>query len=188
MAVRYSLASLQPPMSNRQTTHIWDVAAAEKEYVGNRKVSYADIAAKYKVGLSAVKRYAALREWPKRRQNATENGLNRHQEHVENNLAEINAQHTQVARNIIAVGNALLIKLSDELKAGRLPDARQVQSIATALDKGIMLERTIVGLPVAIVNHEQPPAQAPKPTAEDADVIMDRMLDHQRRLKVLRGF
>ncbi len=174
-------------MANRSATRQWDYVEAEKAYTSDQRLSYREISNRFGISLSTVKRYAALRDWPKRRQNATESGLAKHESRVIDEIAEADKRHLRMARTIQAVGNNALVLLGKQLQTTENISTGNIQSAASTLKEGILLERIILGLPSKVISQEfQSFEEERRPRLEDAATIMKRMQDRQKKIERLR--
>lgn len=139
------------------TTHKWDVVAAEKEYVEDHTISLSKIAQKYGVNVRTVSRHAKLRDWTKRRQEAINEGLDEHKENHKKLITETNERHLKLyrsAQNAAAAG----LKRGHDSK-----DIKEVTSSIFALKSAIDGERTVLGMPTLIKKEADQDDAATKP-------------------------
>lgn len=141
----------KPKQPNRK----WDVVEAEKLYLSDNTVSYADLAKKYGVAKNTIQRYATLNKWPERRQNMVENGITQFEDEHAKLIAETNDQHLEYYKNMQKAGNAALLHELEQCtgKDGKLtssPDIKQLQGAASVLKMGIDGARLVLGLPNVI--------------------------------------
>ncbi len=132
-------------------TYTWDVIAAEKEYLSDSRVSYSAISKKYGVTLRTVQRYATSHEWPKRRQNVVEKGLEKFEDEQAKIISESNQRHISLFKNGQTAANTALVRI---LKAAKkdtdIPDMKDLSKAIYSLSEAIKGERTVLGLPTMI--------------------------------------
>lgn len=170
-------------MTQRSITHSWDVAAAEREYISQRDVSYGDIAVRHEISLSAVKRYARQRDWPKRRRNATENGLEQFARATEESLADTNNRHLSTYQELQGAAKEAV----QELRGLGKPKPRDLLAAANVAKLAIEGERVVRGLPVILAKSEVTHEERPKVTAGQAILSLDKLIARKKRLEELRS-
>lgn len=181
--------------SPKQPARKWDWAKAEQLYISDRTQSHASIAAQFGVAKNSVYQVARKRKWSERRQTVVEKATEQATKAVERDLIELDNNHYLAYDNMVKVGNALLTRLGSKLATGAdgkplyeesaLPDARQLASAAQVLEKGIMGQRLVSGLPTIIAKQEGTVEVTEKPTPQEAMAVSQRIQERAKRLERL---
>lgn len=138
--------------ANRKPTYTWDVVEAEKLYLSDSKQSYQSIADKFGVTKTTVERYAKQHEWVKRRQSVVEKGIKTFEDKQAELISETNEEHLRIFKN---TRNILYNEIVKNAKGeSTKADIKLLGNAVYAMGKAIEGERTVLGLPTVIQQHD----------------------------------
>lgn len=139
----------------------WNEALAL--YVTQHNESYGKLAKRYKVAKSTIVRHAVRHNWPYLREQYNKKRVKRLTGSIFQARVEADERHLKLARLIQAVANTEATRLAVKIQEGfplTRAEARSMNDLIGATQRGIKLERIILGLPTKPIRMTDPQAFA----------------------------
>lgn len=127
-----------------------DWLEAKKYYLESFSRSYDDVAKKFGVSLTMVESVGSKESWVKVRQELGERGVEEFEKNKILEIGKANTQHLNIARAIQSIA-AQFIKANQNNTSFRTSD---LKNVADAMEKGVNMERLILGLPTSNTKSE----------------------------------
>lgn len=139
----------------------WDEALAL--YVTQHNESYEKLAKRYGVAKSTIVRHAVKHDWPLVKDKYHKSRVKRLTGSIFQARIETDERHLKLAQLIQAVANTEARRLALKVQQGyelTRPEARSMTDLMAVVQKGVRLERIILGLPMRPIRMTDPQAFA----------------------------
>lgn len=133
----------------------WD--EAELWYISDSRMSYAMLAAYYRVSKPTIQAHGTKHKWKAKREEFKQKRANNLLSKFDTNIDDVNARHLAQYRLLNTTLYNLAWQIAHETQYDLLAKAPYISKLTRALNRVITEERVILGLPVARkraeVNH-----------------------------------